>query len=50
MGRTRIEYVDETWNPVTGCSEMSEGCQRCWARRQANRLGGKAGYDKEEGV
>jgi len=35
---TRIEWTDETWNPVTGCSAVSAGCEHCYARRWANRL------------
>jgi len=36
---TKIEYVDETWNPVTGCSWASPGCNNCYARRLAKRFG-----------
>jgi len=36
---TGIEYVDETWNPVTGCSWVSAGCDNCYARRLAKRFG-----------
>jgi len=36
---TKIEYVDETWNPVTGCSWVSAGCDNCYARRLAKRFG-----------
>jgi protein gp37 len=35
---TRIEWTDESWNPVTGCSALSRGCERCYARRWAIRL------------
>lgn len=38
MGLTRIEWTQCTWNPVTGCSEVSEGCHHCYARRMATRL------------
>ena len=35
---TKIEWAEEIWNPVTGCSPVSEGCQNCYAKRMANRL------------
>ena len=38
MSRSRIEWTDRVWNPVTGCSEISPGCGRCYARRQSERL------------
>lgn len=34
---TGISYCDETWNPVVGCSPVSEGCANCWAVRVAHR-------------
>ncbi len=33
-----IEWTNATWNPVTGCSSSSEGCENCYARRMAKRL------------
>ncbi|MFH1370891.1 MAG: phage Gp37/Gp68 family protein [Planctomycetota bacterium] len=33
-----IEWTQSTWNPVTGCSEISEGCKNCYAKRMALRL------------
>lgn len=33
-----IEWTDVTWNPVTGCSKVSEGCRNCYAERMALRL------------
>lgn len=44
----KIEYVDETWNPVTGCTPISEGCEHCYARRMATRLKGRYGYPADE--
>jgi len=35
---TKIEWTDETWNPVTGCSKQSEGCRNCYALREWTRL------------
>lgn len=33
-----IEWTQSTWNPVTGCSEISAGCKNCYAKRMALRL------------
>lgn len=42
---TAIEWTDETWNPVTGCSKVSPGCAHCYAETLAlTRLAGKTGY------
>lgn len=32
---TGIEWTDETWNPVTGCTKVSSGCKHCYAKHQA---------------
>ena len=45
---TKIEWTDETWNPVTGCSPVSAGCTNCYARRMATRLRGRYGYPQDE--
>lgn len=44
---TKIEWAEETWNPITGCTPISEGCQNCYARRMAKRLAGRCGYPFE---
>ena len=44
MGKTRIEWTQHTWNPVTGCSKVSPGCKNCYAERRARMLAGRAGY------
>lgn len=36
--RSNIEWTEATWNPVTGCSKISAGCQNCYAERLARRL------------
>lgn len=41
---TGIEWTDETWNPVTGCDKVSQGCRHCYAERMAKRLAGRFGY------
>lgn len=38
MAKTDIEYGDRTWNPLTGCTKVSEGCKHCWAETMAKRL------------
>lgn len=38
MSKTDIEYGDRTWNPLTGCTVVSEGCKNCWAQAMAKRL------------
>lgn len=38
MTTTAIEWTDEVWNPVTGCSHVSEGCRNCYAEREWTRL------------
>lgn len=35
---SKIEWTQATWNPVTGCSKISEGCRNCYAERLAHRL------------
>ncbi len=36
--RTGIEWTETTWNPVTGCTRVSAGCDNCYAATLANRL------------
>lgn len=38
MAKSRIEWTEETWNPVTGCTKVSPGCDNCYAERLAHRL------------
>jgi protein gp37 len=40
MGNTSIEWTDKTWNPVTGCSVVSPGCDNCYAESIAKRFAG----------
>lgn len=35
---TKIEWTDATWNPVTGCSKVSQGCKHCYAERDWARV------------
>lgn len=41
MTKTTIEWADEVWNPVTGCTKVSEGCRNCYAERVAGRFWGE---------
>lgn len=34
---TNIGWTDDTWNPVHGCSKISEGCRNCYAARQSQQ-------------
>lgn len=37
-GKTKIEWTETTWNPVTGCTKISDGCLNCYAEKMAKRL------------
>ena len=47
MNKTKIEWCDRTWNPVTGCYHS---CEYCYARRIAERFGGFTGYEDPAGI
>lgn len=36
--KSKIEWTESTWNPVTGCTRISAGCKNCYAERMALRL------------
>ena len=38
MKTTKIEWTDKTWNPITGCSKISQGCVHCYAEVMSRRL------------
>ena len=38
MAETKIEWTDKTWNPITGCTKLSDGCTHCYAEVMARRL------------
>jgi protein gp37 len=46
---TTIEWTDSTWNPVTGCTKISPGCDRCYAERFSERFRGVRGHPFETG-
>ena len=47
MGDTKIHWADKVWQPVTGCSKISAGCQNCYAEKMSKRLAGRYGYPAE---
>jgi len=38
MAKSKIEWTESSWNPVTGCTKISPGCKNCYAERMAKRL------------
>ncbi len=46
---SKIEWTDATWNPVTGCTKMSPGCDHCYAETFAERWRGIKGHHFEQG-
>lgn len=45
--KSRIEWTEATWNPVTGCAKLSPGCKHCYAESLSKRLHamGTPGYE-----
>ena len=46
---TAIEWTNATWNPVTGCTKISAGCDNCYAQRFAERFRGVQGHPFSNG-
>ena len=44
-----IEWCDATWNPTTGCTKITTGCDRCYAARFAERFRNVSGHPYESG-
>ena len=44
-----IEWTDATWNPVTGCTKITAGCDNCYAARFSERFRGVPGHPFEHG-
>ena len=42
--KSQIEWTDATWNPVTGCTKITRGCDHCYAERFAERFRGVSGH------
>jgi len=47
--KSAIEWTDTTWNPVTGCTQVSPGCDHCYALTFAERFRGVPGHPYEQG-
>lgn len=46
---TQIEWTDATWNPITGCTKVTRGCDFCYAERFSERFLGVPGHTFENG-
>ena len=47
--KSAIEWTDATWNPVTGCTKITRGCDHCYAERFSERFRGVPGHPFEQG-
>ncbi|SRR6266404_2317425 len=47
--QSSIEWTQMTWNPVTGCNKVSQGCKNCYAERMAKRLQGMGVWQYRNG-
>jgi protein gp37 len=47
--KSSIEWTDATWNPVTGCTQISAGCDNCYALRFSERFRGTHGHPFQNG-
>ncbi|MCU7803139.1 MAG: phage Gp37/Gp68 family protein [Candidatus Thiodiazotropha sp. (ex Lucinoma borealis)] len=50
--QSTIEWTEQTWNPITGCTKVSPGCKHCYAEAMARRLEamGVRGYENGFGL
>lgn len=49
MQPSAIEWTEATWNPVTGCDQVSPGCAHCYAKTFSERWRGIPGHHYEQG-
>lgn len=47
--QSSIEWTEATWNPLVGCTRVSEGCRNCYAEKMAKRLAAMARADIKKG-
>jgi protein gp37 len=45
---SKIAWTNKTWNPITGCTKTSPGCNNCYAEKFAKRLAGRHGYPADD--
>ena len=50
MGKSKIEWTNETWNPIVGCSIVSHGCTNCYAMKMAARIEKMSGHPMAQHV
>ncbi len=50
MQDTTINWTEKTWNPMSGCEVVSEGCKHCYAKTLAERYGGTAAFPNGFGL
>ena len=46
---SKIEWTEQTWNPVTGCTKVSPGCKHCYAETMSKRLQAMGAHGYENG-
>lgn len=46
VAKSSIEWTESTWNPVTGCTKVSDGCTNCYAERLTERFHGKGSFEQ----
>lgn len=49
MSKSKIEWTETTWNPVLGCSKVSEGCRNCYAMTMSARIANAGRQKTAEG-
>lgn len=47
--KSKIEWTNASWNPIRGCTKLTEGCKNCYAQTFAERFRGVPGHPYEQG-
>lgn len=50
MAKSKIEWTERVWNPLTGCTRIGQGCVHCYAERMAARLAAMGKVDYQDVV